>query len=330
MDLSVDLGRPIPERWLTYVAAQPEVVRTETYIIGLIVVDRPDGRSELCTVIGSALGDDALGAVRELTPELRARLTEPGSVVADQTELGRLGFQGVGDEAEVIGRRVRLVGVVSGLKSLAAPYLFCSLQTAHLLFQGVREDQTIFVLAKCRRPGDAAVVARRLTAEHKLLACPSEDFATRTRWQWVTATKAGLAALWSAVLGLLVGLAITCQTLYAATAASRREYAVLDALGVPTWRMAVAVLAQSFWLGGAGIGLALPAAAGLSYALNALGVKVLLPLWLLGPVSALTLAVVLLSGLFGAAVAAPGSARRTPTMRAVPWRTTSRSWWRET
>ncbi len=114
----------------------------------------------------------------------------------------------------------------------------------------------------------------------------------------MTATKAGLAALWSAVLGLLVGLAITSQTLYAATAASRREYAVLDALGVPTWRMGVAVLAQSFWLGGAGVGLALPAAAGLSYALNALGVKVMLPAWLLAPVSVLTLAVVLLSGLF--------------------------------
>ncbi len=251
MDLSVDLGRPIPERWLTYVAAQPEVVRTETYIIGLIVVDKPDGRSELCTVIGSALGDDALGAVRELTPELRERLTEPGSVVADETELGRLGFQQVrGRRPEVIGRRVRLVGTVKGLKSLAAPYLFCSLQTAHLLFQGIQEGQTIFVLAKCRRPGDAEVVARRLKGEHDLLACPSEEFANRTRWQWVTATKAGLAALWSAVLGLLVGLAITSQTLYAATAASRREYAVLDALGVPTWRMGAAVLAQSFWLGG--------------------------------------------------------------------------------
>src|ERR671937_2314595 len=44
MNLSVDLGRPIPERWLYRVAAQPGVVRVETYIIGLVVVDRPDGR----------------------------------------------------------------------------------------------------------------------------------------------------------------------------------------------------------------------------------------------------------------------------------------------
>ena len=156
MDMSVDLGRPIPDRWLSYVAVQPEVVRVERYVIGLIVVDRADGRSELCTVIGSDLRDDAMGAVRELTPELRRMLSEPGAVVADELELGRLGFTGVGDVAEVMGRRVRLVGVVHGLKSLAAPYLFCSLETSHNLFQGIDLDQTIFILARCQNPDSAA------------------------------------------------------------------------------------------------------------------------------------------------------------------------------
>jgi putative ABC transport system permease protein len=121
MNLSVDLGRTIPERWVAHVAVQPEVVQVETYIIGMIVVDRADGRSELCTVVGSSLQEDALGAVRQLTPRLRWLLSEPGAVVADETELGRLGFTGVGDVAEVLGRRVRLVGVVRGVKSLAAP-----------------------------------------------------------------------------------------------------------------------------------------------------------------------------------------------------------------
>ena len=39
------------------------------------------------------------------------------------------------------------------------------------------------------------------------------------------------------------------QTLYAATMASAREYATLLALGIPRWRMALTVLAQSFWVG---------------------------------------------------------------------------------
>jgi len=49
------------------------------------------------------------------------------------------------------------------------------------------------------------------------------------------------------VLALVVGLAVTSQTLYAAAVASLREYAVLDALGIPRWRLAALVLATSFW-----------------------------------------------------------------------------------
>lgn len=297
MNLSVDLGRPIPERWQSHVAVQPEVMRVELYIIGLIVVDRADGRSELCTVIGSELQDDALGAAREISPRLRRMLSEPGSVVADETELSRLGFTGVGDVAEVMGRRVRLVGAVQGLKSLAAPYLFCSLQTARRLFQGIEQDQTIFILARCRSPASAKTVAQRLRDEYRMSAFTSDEFSTQTRVHWMTTTKAGLATVWSAVLGLLIGLVITSQTLYAATAASWRKYAVLEALGIPTWRMAAAVLGQSFWIGAAGLIIACPVTLGLSEALNLLGVRVLLPAWLMAPSAALTLVTVLLSGL---------------------------------
>jgi putative ABC transport system permease protein len=85
--------------------------------------------------------------------------------------------------------------------------------------------------------------------------------------------------------------------LYAATAASLREYAVLRALGIPRWRMAAAVLAQSFWIGIVGILLALPAVLGLAWVAEALGARVLLPGSLLGATGAGTLIMAVLSGL---------------------------------
>ncbi len=297
MNLSVDLGRPIPERWISYVAIQPEVVRVEAYIIGMIVVDRQDGRSELCTVVGTELGEDGLGAVRQLTPELRQILSEPGAIVADETELHRLGFERVGDVGEVVGRRVRLVGVVRGVKSLAAPYLFCSLQTARMLFGGIRQDQVIFILARCRPASAADMVATRLRQEYPMSAFSSDAFSTQTRVHWMTATKAGVTAVWSAILGLLIGVVITCQTLYSATAASWREYAVLEALGIPTWRMAASVLAQSFWVGTTGVVAAAPVTQTLADLLALLDVKTAFPTWMLVPVMALMMATVLLSGL---------------------------------
>jgi putative ABC transport system permease protein len=110
-------------------------------------------------------------------------------------------------------------------------------------------------------------------------------------------TKAGVALGYAAVLGLLVGAVVTSQTLYAATAAALREYAVLRALGIPRWRMAAAVLAQSFWVGVAGIALALPAVLLLARGADALGARVALPSWLLGLTVGVTMAMALLSGL---------------------------------
>jgi putative ABC transport system permease protein len=296
MNLSVDLGRPIPERFLSRVAIQPEVVQVETYIIGMIVIDRKDGRSELCTVTGSSLDDDALGAVGPLTPETRRLLSEPGAVVAEVTELGRLGFEGVGDIAEVMGKRVRLVGVIQGVKSLAAPYLFCSLNTARTLFSGIQEDQTIFILARCKHPGSAKVVAERLRRLYNLSAFTSPDFSWQTRMHWMTTTKAGLTAVWSAILGLIIGIVITCQTLYAATAASWREYAVLEALGIPTWRIMATVLTQSFWVGAAGLAIAGPVTLTLADLLALINVRMLFPMWLVVPTVVMTMVTVLLSG----------------------------------
>src|SRR5262249_19838254 len=94
----------------------------------------------------------------------------------------------------------------------------------------------------------------------------------------------------------LVGAAVTSQTLYAATVASLREYAVLQALGIPRWRIAGMVVALSFWVGAAGVGLALPTVFGLARGAGMLGVPVLTPGWLLSSATAVTLLMAVLSG----------------------------------
>src|SRR5437879_5454099 len=91
--LSVDLGRPIPDSYLLRVANQPEIESAELFLQGFAYWGKPNGGSELCLVLGSRLENDSLGAVKELTPELRARLTEPGSIIVDESDLDRLGVK---------------------------------------------------------------------------------------------------------------------------------------------------------------------------------------------------------------------------------------------
>jgi putative ABC transport system permease protein len=294
--LSVDLGRPIPETWLARLARQPEVERAEVFLQGFTYWGKPTGGTELCCIIGARLEDDALGAVAELTPELRARLTEPGAVVVDEGELGRLGIHGVGDVAEVSGRRVRVVGLVHGLRSLAGPYVFTSVSTAQPLLR-LLPEQTTYLLAKCHDPDQVPALVDRLRHYHNMSTFTSAEFSLRSRMHWLTKTKAGIALGCAAVLGLLVGAVVTSQTLYAATVASLREYAVLRALGIPRWRMAGAVVSQSFWVGLAGVSLALVAVLALARAADEVGAKVLLPPWLLAGAAIVTMTMALLAGL---------------------------------
>jgi putative ABC transport system permease protein len=294
--LSVDLGEAIPECYVTWVAAQPEVERCEVFLQGFMHWTKPHGGSELCIVVGMRLGPDAMGALRELGPELRARLAEPGAILVDEGELTRLGIHGVGDTAEITSQRVRVVGLVHGLRSLSGPYVFCSVDTARRLLR-MTPEQTTYVLARCRNAEEAGRVVERLRAYPTVSAFTSEDFSLRSRLHWLTKTKAGIALGLAAALGLLVGAVVTSQTLYAATVASLKEYAVLRALGIPRWRMALMVMAQSFWVGVAGLAIAGPAAFGLAQAARAVGVPVQLPALLMSGAAAVTMVMALASGL---------------------------------
>ena len=81
---SVDLGRPIPERWVVRVAAQPEVERAEPAVLGFSLWTRPGPSpnstiSEVCTVVGTRLDPNSLAAVEgvRVDQDLLARLSEP-------------------------------------------------------------------------------------------------------------------------------------------------------------------------------------------------------------------------------------------------------------
>ena len=296
--VSVDLGRPIREGYIARMAAQPEIERCEVYLQGFAYWSKHNGGTELCMVIGSRLADDSLGAIDKLTPELRTRLTEPGTIVIDESDMERVGVTGIGDVAEVSNSRVRVVGFTKGLKSLAGPYVFCSINTARPLLR-LLPDQVTYVLGKCRTPEDAARVAARLKERYSnISAFTAPQFSFRSQWHWLTKTKAGIALGYAAALGLLVGAVVTSQTLYAATVASLREFAVLRALGIPRWRMAAMVMTQAWWVGVFGILLALPAIFGLARFADHLTVQVLLPWQLLGSTATVTLVMALGAGLF--------------------------------
>lgn len=259
---SVDLGRPIPLSYLTRVEGMPGVTSVEPYTAAFASFSKPVGGTEMCFLLGSKLDPDAAGAAKVLSREQLNALTLPDSIIVDESDLKRLGFLDNPDgKTKINGKEVKLVGTVKGLKSLAAPWVFCSLHTArHLLGFLLPADHVTYLLVKTDSPERAKQVATELKERHSgdMGVYTAPDFSAGSRKYWLFRTKAGVAIGYAALLGLFVGAVITAQTLYSATTANAKEFAILLALGIPRWRISMMVLAQSFWVGVVGVLIAYP------------------------------------------------------------------------
>lgn len=308
--LSVDIGQAISEsRMIARIGNMPGVVRIEPYIQRFGTWEKPNGGSDLCILIGCRLGPNSIGPVLALDPRLRDDLTEEGAVVVDESEVERLDIVDAADRirdgkqatAKINGKLVRVVGLTSGMKSIAGPYVFCSLQTARNLTR-MGPDQTVYMLAKCENPKDAEAIVKELKEEYSdredgdMSIFTKQEFSRRSRMHWLTKTKAGLALGYAAFLGLIVGAVVTSQTLYAATMASMREYAILLALGIPRWRLRWTVVTQAFWIGVFGVIVSIPVTLLLAELASQLGVKPQLSPELLGAAAAVTLVMAVISG----------------------------------
>jgi putative ABC transport system permease protein len=291
-----DLGRPIPKYWLERVWSQPETAVADEYIQGYSYWKTPTGATELVVVLGCNLDAASLGPIGKLSPEIRVLLTEPNSVVLDVKDAKRLDVTTHGQEGEVAGQTVRVVGFAKGMGSISGPYVVTSLTTARKLLR-LRHDQTTYLLARCKDPKDAASLTSKLNEFPRMKATQADEFSIQSQWHWIGKTKAGIALGFAAVLGLAVGGSVTSQTLYAAVAASMKELAVLQALGINRWRMRLFVLQQAFLVGLFGLLLAGPLTWGLAQIALSLGTKAVLSWWLLASAGGITFLMAFGSGL---------------------------------
>ncbi|MEP6633040.1 MAG: ABC transporter permease [Luteimonas sp.] len=257
---SVDQGRPINPDAATLLYMQPQVTRVESFL--WYDADwRGPGDNGAVSVFVSGIDARADGLMfsKVLSPALRQALQGPDAVVVDRAELEKLGVA-IGSRAFINGHSVRVVGVGSGLRALGGVNVLASLETA----RGLDTDQpqgdwpTYFV-AKLRDTAHAANVAKVLNRQrgggrHEVWTATA--FARQSTLFWLFDTGAGAGVLFLAGVVVLVGAAITSQTLVAAVFASIREYAMLNALGVGLRALRWVVMEQAFWVGAVGLVIA--------------------------------------------------------------------------
>jgi len=211
--------------------ASSGVAAVEQMIVKFLPWKRPDGGIEVVIVIGVDPAHPAVAPWNFSVGSLDS-LKQPDGIVIDSLYAKKLGVTRVGESIEINGHRTRISGITSGIRAFTqSPYVFASLNTARKLAD-LGEDRTTYLVVRAQPGADISEVSERLRGRF-----PDVDvwravaFSWRTREYWLLTTGAGAALVIAAILGLVVGVVITAQTLYAATVERLQEYATLRAMG---------------------------------------------------------------------------------------------------
>jgi putative ABC transport system permease protein len=227
----IEQGVPFSERKLATVLATPGVQAAAKYIARFTQWKRPDGRQESVQIVGVELAS-GLGAPWNVVEGTLEDLRSPDAIFVDEIYREKLGVERVGQVVEIRGRKARVAGFTRGIRAFTtSPYVFTTFKNA-LDYADLREDQTLYILVKARPGVDVDELRRTLSARlDDVDVVTNSGFSRMTQVYWMFTTGAGIAVLLAAVLGLVVGIVVVAQTIYATTVDHIREYGTLKAMG---------------------------------------------------------------------------------------------------
>ena len=274
----IEVGMPYSEKKLYHTLAVPGVAEAEKYIVRFSQWKKPDGSNASCEVIGFDPDSD-MGGPWQLSEGDVHSLKLPDTVIVDRFYARKLGVTHLGQTVEIRDVRARVVGFTEGIRTFTtSPLVFTSYKNAQR-YSGMDTGQTVYILVKAAA-GVAPEQLRRVLAARltDVDVWTTREFSNMTTHYWMFSTGAGITVIMAAVLGLLVGVVVVAQTIYAATIDHIREFGTLKAMGATNgyiYRIILRQAAISAAIGyGAGISIASMAAASSAHG----GANILLPI----------------------------------------------------
>lgn len=260
----------VPRRFIPQVYNHPEVEEVQPFDMAggsfqslkdvdptLSQADRAKMGAPKMNYVMTQILDTHDGAVTipvDYSDELIEALRQPFTVAMDETTMPKLGVK-LGDKALYNGQTVTVVGVLRGYPSMMQPTIVMSRDSLRMLGQADTGPRVGPLMVKLKDPARAAIVAAQLDEQGK------GQWKVWTRQQLADANATALfeegilviIVLGCAVLGVIIGVAITWQTLRGAIMANIKEFASLRALGVGMGSLRRIVIELSFWVGIVGV-----------------------------------------------------------------------------
>ncbi|MGB7329175.1 MAG: ABC transporter permease [Rubripirellula sp.] len=250
---NVDFPHDIPERWIHRVRSIPGVKEAEPMRISFSEMSLPGGGFEGTMVVGLSPNSD-LGRAYEISEGPPDALSHVRGVIVDSCDNDKLLDPALGEFRELGGQRVKIVGKSYGILSfLVTPYVFTTYAQSSE-FSGGDPTMSSYFLVRLAPGSNAKDVCNEITNRlGDVSAYTSDEFASLSINYWLTRTGLGISFGAATALGLLVGLVMVAQTLYAMVLDRISEFATLKALGSTEREILLLLGAQSSLVASIGI-----------------------------------------------------------------------------
>lgn len=258
----------------------PGVAQVEKYIVQFGEWKLPNGAMVVVLVVGVD-PDAPMGGPWNLTTGRWNDAKAADAVIVDELYRPKLGITHLGQSVEIRDHRARVVGFTSGIRTFTtSPTVFTSFKNAQY-YARLQADQTLYLLVRAAPGVDLHDLKRRLAARLQ-----DVDVLTTAEWRraqqryWMFGTGAGFTVLLAAVLGVLVGVVVVAQTIYAATVDHIREYGTLKAMGASNHYIYRVILQQAAISGCLGYAIGMALSLGIAVLSRESATAILVPWWL--------------------------------------------------
>jgi putative ABC transport system permease protein len=241
----IETGVPFLEAKYFQLMSLPGIARVEKHFVGFSQWKKTNGAEEGILLVGFNL-ESPMGGPWNLVEGNLSDLNEPDAVIVDELYRKKLDVTTRGQVLEIRGRRARVVGFTRGIRTFTtSPAVFTSFKNAQS-YADLREDQTMYVLVKAAQGADLQSVKREILARvHDVDVFTRDEFSRKQAAYWLFGTGAGITVLIAAGLGLLVGIVVVAQTIYASTMDHIREYGTLKAMGASNGYIYLVIIKQA-------------------------------------------------------------------------------------
>lgn len=254
----VNGGSPMAESRRWRALQVPGVERVDRFILAWVPWKLPSGAIEQVQVAGFLL-DGSMGRPWNVVAGSVEALRAEDTVIVDDIYREKLGVTRLGQVVEMSGRRARVVGFTHGIRSFTtSPYVFTNFKNALSYAPALTENDTVYFQVKVApgyAPAQVKESLRAILPQYDIYT--NDELLSKTRNYWVFQTGAGVTTLLGAILGLIVGIVVVAQTIYAATVDHIREFGTLKAMGASNARIYEVILAQAAMSGVIGYAFAI-------------------------------------------------------------------------